>query len=195
MRKTSILFLILILFSLISCQSKISFTLQKNGSVKIEYESNFDEKLKEMIFDNSSDYLLDIKNGLEQNLFSDVQVEITKTKIHIEATDENCSSFFFTSSLLKKEQNKLFLNLNKENLIKFYHYSDEQIKSILDLFVASIFNDENMSVNEYIEMLSTFYGKQIAKEIENTTILLTTKDNSSSSEKLVSLPKVLCGEF
>ena len=42
--------------------------------------------------------------------------------------------------------------------------------AFLDLFLAPVFNDEDMTAEEYVEMVGTVYGSEVGKEISSDEI-------------------------
>ena len=47
------------------------------------------------------------------------------------------------------------------------------MKSYIDMFMAPAFSDEEMSDDEYIDLVGSVYGEVVAEEIKNSKINLT----------------------
>lgn len=59
----------------------------------------------------------------------------------------------------------------------------------MDLLLAPVFNDEEMTVEEYLEVIAAFYGDSVAEELKTSKVKVTSKGWS----KNYSLPEILCG--
>ena len=131
-------------------------------------ETFADESLESAIFNPEEISAWLLKSG-----FSNVKVTAKKNSIKILMQDENCSSILFSSGLLELEEKngkkKLKTHLDAENLKKFYDSSDEDLCAFLDLFLAPVFNDEDMTAEEYVEMVGTVYGSEVGKEISSSS--------------------------
>ena len=54
------------------------------------------------------------------------------------------------------------------------------------MILSPLFNDEVMSEEEYIELLASFYGEEIAQEIKDSNFRITLK-NADGTKRLYSL--------
>ena len=211
MRKA--LFFILIFAALLfaSCQTEVSLTLQKDDSVDIRFEGGAGEAFSKMISvaaglggsgseSSGSELLIDadsVSYELARAGFSNVKVNQKKGgTVSISMTDKKQSSYLFTSKILKTDKNKLKPAITRKSLEDFYTYSDEQTRMILDLFLAPVFNAEEMSESEYIEMIGAFYGEAAAKEVSQSTVKINLISKDGSKETLrIPLSQLLCGNF
>ena len=67
---------------------------------------------------------------------------------------------------------------------------------ILDLFLAPVFNDEDMTEAEYIEMVGAFYGSEAAKEIDQSLVKINLISKDGSKQSLAyPLTQIFCGLF
>ena len=67
---------------------------------------------------------------------------------------------------------------------------------ILDLFLAPVFNDEEMTEAEYLEMVGAFYGEAAAKEVGESLVKINLISKDGSKETLVyPLSQLFCGNF
>jgi hypothetical protein len=109
-------------------------------------------------------------------------------------SDKKQSSYIFTSGIVKSEKGSLKAAITRKSLEDFYNASDEQTRMILDLFLAPVFNNEEMSEEEYLEMVGAFYGDAAAKEVAESIVKinLISKDGTKETLKLP-LSQLLCG--
>ena len=199
--KFGMILLSLLLF--ISCQTEVTFTLQSDDSVNITFEGGSGDAFSKMISAAAGaegDFLID-ENSVAYELaragFSDVKVNQKKGgTVRITMSDKKQNSYLFTSNLIKKEKDSLTAQINPKSLKAFYDSADEQTRLILDLFLSPVFNDDQMSEAEYLEMLGSFYGKSAADEVQNSTVKLIFKGKTGKEEKIsIPLVQFLCGNF
>jgi hypothetical protein len=129
--------------------------------------------------------------------FSDVKVSQKKGgAVSIIMNDKKQNSYLFSSKIVKAEKGKLISAITRKSLEDFYNSSDEQTRMILDLFLAPVFNNEEMSEEEYIEMVGAFYGERAAKEVSESfvKINLISKDGTKETQN-IPLTQLLCGNF
>lgn len=199
-------FLILLgLFFFISCTTDITLTVKQDDSVDISFEGGAGDAFTKMLLSASGGDAAsgmqainsdEISYELAKSGFDGVKVVTRESSVKISMTDKKRSSYIFKSGIAKYEGGKLSVNLTRRNLEDFYNSSDEQTRMILDLFLAPVFNDENMSESEYLEMLASFYGKPAAKEVETSfvNIKLIGKDGKEEKKRLP-MAQLLCGIF
>lgn len=174
-----IIFISLAFFSLVflsSCNVDLSLVLQKDGSVDISFEGGAGQAFTKMIFAaaGGSDQSIDVKQvsyELAKAGFTKVDCSAKDlSSVRISMKDEKRQSYIFSSGIVSLEKDNLKLNITRKSLVDFYNSSDEQLKMILDLFLAPVFNDEDIPEEEYIELLGTFYGEESAKEVSDSYI-------------------------
>ena len=67
---------------------------------------------------------------------------------------------------------------------------------ILDLFLAPVFNNEQMTESEYLEMVGAFYGESTASEIKGSTVIINLISKDGSKETMrIPLSQLFCGNF
>ena len=206
--KTIITILILLTACIfMSCQTEVTLTLQKDDSLDIRFEGGAGQAFSRMISaaaglgsNSNGDMLIDtdsVSYELAKSGFFNVKVNQKKGgSVVITMTDKKQTSYLFTSKILKADKEKLTALISPESLKEFYDSSDEQTRMILDLFLAPVFNDEEMTEEEYIEMTGAFYGEGAAKEVKDSTIKinLIAKDGSKQTIRYP-LAQLLCGNF
>ena len=208
-------FILILIFHLlfISCQAEVTLTVQSDDSVAIVFEGGAGEAFTRMISSaagmngaaaaesqGSSDFLIDeasVSYELAKAGFSDVKVLQKKGgAVRISMTDKVQSSYLFTSKIVNAEKGKLSASLSRKSLEDFYASADEQTRMILDLFLAPVFNDEEMTEAEYLEMVGAFYGEAAAKEVSESLVKINLISKDGSKESLVyPLSQLFCGNF
>lgn len=195
MKKTT-LFCALAAFALFftSCTTEINLELNKDGSVKASFNGTtgkgFEKLIRntqglkegQAIFD-----VKEIKKELTASGLSSVTVESKTGKdLSLSMVDTKRNSNFFTSGLVSLKNNRIVISLNPSTMEKFYNLSDPQIVLYLDMLLSPVFNQEEMSPEEYEEVITSFYGKDVAKEIKETQVKLKIKnpDGSKAEYKL-----------
>ncbi len=203
-----------------SCTIDLTLTMLKDGSVSISLEGGAGQAFTQMLLSASGVGNIDnaggtdpsnssskTTNALNQSLdFKEIEYELSKagfiditsqaqgtSSVRLSMKDPNRLSYIFTSGLITYENKELKLNLNRKSLVDFYNSADQQTAMILDLFIAPVFNDEEMTEAEYIEMLATFYGQDAANEVRDSFINITLKnlDGKVTKEKLP-FSRLLC---
>lgn len=199
MKKIYILaFSFVMFFALSSCSAKINLNLQKDGSVDVLFKGGAGASFTKMILaatgGEESFNIDEIAAELSKNGFSDVTASSKGiSEVILNFKDRRKSSFLFGSGILEMKNNQLLLNLNRQSLKAFYESADENLQMILDLFLAPVFNDEQMSKEEYLEMLGTFYGSAAAKEVQESKVEFVIQNpNGEKINYSYSLAQILC---
>ena len=199
--------LVFISLFLVSCTTEVTLSVQKDDSVDIHFEGGAGEAFTKMISSAagvgmSADgaALVDteaVSYELAKAGFSSVKVEQkTGGLVLIDMRDKKCSSYIFSSGIIKSEKGKLSAAITRKSLEDFYNSADEQTRMTLDLFLAPVFNNETMSEEEYLEMLGSFYGDGAADEVSKSIVKinLVSKDGSKQTLKYP-LSQLLCGNL
>ena len=188
--------LLLIFFSLfISCTTEITLTLQKDDSVDIRFEGGAGEAFTKMTGSESG--LIDAKAvsyELAKAGFENVKVSQSGGGVVlISMSDRKQTSYVFTSGIAKTEKGRIKAAITRKSLEDFYASADEQTRMILDLFLAPVFNGEEMSESEYVEMVASFYGEKAANEVNESIVKinLISKDGTKETMK-IPLTQLLC---
>ena len=172
-----------------SCTSEISLELKKDGSVDVQFNgvagtafatminsvsgmSGNGSATGTVIFDTK-----EIEYEMSSNGFSQVKAVSKKgADLTVTMTDKNGKSALFTSGVVSVKDGKLNASLSPQSLVKFYKAADSQTVMFLDMLLAPIFNDEVMTQEEYLEVLASFYGDEIADEMKNSSFRITLKN-------------------
>lgn len=197
------LFILSILTLFLSCTTEVTLTVKADDSVDIHFEGGAGAAFTKMISSAAgagSDMLIDedtVSYELAKAGFSAVKVNQKKGgAVFISMNDKKQKSYIFTSGIVKSEKGKLTAAISRKSLEDFYASADEQTRMTLDLFLAPVFNDEEMSEAEYLEMVASFYGEGAAKEVGESIVKinLISKDGSRQTLKYP-LSQIFCGNF
>lgn len=197
-KKTGFIFVFFALLLFSSCTVKIDLTLQDDGSVDIAFNGGAGAAFTKMVLSASGGEeafnVKEIAEELKKSGFTNVKASANGiSDIQISMKDSKCSSFIFTSGLLSCSGNTLVLNPNRKALKDFYSKADEQVQMILDLFLAPVFNDEDMSEDEYIDLLGTFYGAAAGKEVKESSVEFTIKNSKGNKTSVsYSMAELMC---
>jgi len=190
--------LVSILFA--GCNTEIKVKLNKDNSVDVKFSAGAGEAFTKMLMSSTGNNGAIDEQQVTYELvkagFDNVKVIVSgKSDVKISLTDTKCTSYLFTSGILSVDKGALCLKLNRNTLKDYYDSADEQTVTVLDLFLAPVFNDEEMTEEEYLEMVSTFYGENASKEIRNSIIKIEFENsNGEVSNFRIPLAQLLCGE-
>lgn len=207
MRIRNLLILLLTAGLFMSCTTEVTLTLQKDDTVAVSFEGGAGKAFAKMISsaagisgeaDNS--LLIDtasVSYELAKAGFSDVKVnQNNEGSVSISMQDMKQTSYLFTSKIVKAEKDRLIAAISRKSLEDFYSSSDEQTSMILDLFLAPVFNDEEMTEKEYIEMVTSFYGEGAGKEVGESLVKINLISKDGSKQTIVyPLSQIFCGLF
>ena len=69
-----------------------------------------------------------------------------------------------------KEVDIIFSEDTRETLKFFYNNSSQDIQNIIDMLMSPTFTDDEMTDEEYLDLISSVYGQKLADEISSSTI-------------------------
>lgn len=173
------LFCSVILF-LTSCKSQIKITFSKNACT-VKYSTKLGKALfdtfyafageteSERIFDTEQFKQIFSEGGLK-NISAESKV-IDEISIQGDI-DGNNGDFISGSSIIKSSNNgkNVEIEFSRNNLLKMYDNMPSIMRSYIDLFMAPVFTEEEMSNEEYLELISSVYGQILADEIKTSTV-------------------------
>ena len=199
MKNTFFLILIISLFT--SCTTEVTLTLKQDDSLDIRFDGGAGQAFTKMISSAAGlgeGLLIDtdsVSYELAKAGFSGVMVNQKKGgTVTITMSDKKQSSYIFSSKILKADKGRLKAAITRKSLEDFYVAADEQTRMILDLFLAPVFNNEEMSEEEYLEMVAAFYGDAAAKEIGQSFVKINLISKDGTEETLtLPLSQLLCG--
>ncbi|MCR4900293.1 MAG: hypothetical protein K5907_05705 [Treponema sp.] len=183
------------------CTSEISLELKKDGSVEAVFNGVAGkafaaligpalgtEDAQTVIFDTKQ-----IEEEMTQSGFSSVKaVSKNGADISVNALDKKSKSVLFSSGIVSVEKGKLHAVLTPEKLLSFYANADSQTVQFMDMLLAPVFNDEKMSEEEYLEVLTAFYGEEITQEIKESNFMITLKNpDGTKTVQSIGITKLL----
>ena len=170
------------------CTSEIELELHKNGSVDVKFSGSAGNAFAALInaatntgtaADGQTTVIFDtqqIEYEMAQNGFTNVKaVSKSGSDLTVTMTDKTGKSALFSSGVVKIENDRLTASLSPQTLKKFYDKADSQTVQFLDMLLSPVFNDEQMSQEEYLEILGSFYGEEIATEVKDSNFRITLK--------------------
>lgn len=190
---------IFLLAGLTSCTSEIVLKQEKSGSINVKFSSvagnAFIKMVKSAAADDDGNVLIDVNaitHELEKSGFVNVDIE-KKNVIDFDVFMDDFfgNSILISSGLLSSTADEFSANITAAKFADFYNKADDDLVNILDMFLAPVFNDEEMWESEYIELLASFYGDDVANEIKESSLKITLEDvNGKKKSKTVSLAKL-----
>lgn len=183
-----------------SCTDELSLKVNKDGSVDMSLSVAAEEALTQILksmAENAGVTSLIDKKALSKDFtdsgFSNVKVT-SKGSADFSATmtDKNKKSPLFTTGFVSVDGSSVKAVITPEKLAELYNESDEQTQMVLDMLLAPVFYDEEMSEEEYIMVISSVYGADVGQEIKNSKVNIVI-ENSNGVKKTykVGLPTLL----
>ena len=173
------LFCSVILF-LTSCKSQIKITFSKNACT-VKYSTKLGKALFDTFYafagETESERIFDTEQfkqifseGGPKNISAESKV-IDEISIQGDI-DGNNGDFISGSSIIKSSNNgkNVEIEFSRNNLLKMYDNMPSIMRSYIDLFMAPVFTEEEMSNEEYLELISSVYGQILADEIKTSTV-------------------------
>ncbi len=202
--KTKFLLIPAISFSVFftSCLPKLSVTAGKSDEAVIQFSTGFSKataKTLQSVTGADENAPLFSKDDILAVLNSAGAVETSanipsSTEINAKGRLPELSKHPLSQTgLIKKTDHSITLTLGPKQITEFYEILSENAKSYLDLMMIPALIGEEMSVQEYKELLSSMYGPTFAEEIVSgkLTINLSSPDGKKKLEQTLSLGEIL----
>lgn len=174
--------------------------LKKDGSIDLAFTGETGKGLEKLIRTSQNiraEKPIFNTKGIQADLmadgFSNVNVSTPAlTSLDIKISDTEKKSMFFTSGIVQVKNNKLQVNISPRTLVNFYESADPELALYLDMLLSPVFNGEEMTEHEYLELVKGFYGDEVAQEIKKAEIKLVLKNpDGTKSNHTVSLVEIL----
>lgn len=176
------------ILSFTSCENELTITAG-NAGVDFEYKIGSGAAFLNIISASGDDELVfdpaGIKAVFEEALFENVSAESSeggnldvKGSLSGEAADP-----FSKSGMISLKGKTTVLKLTKEGMVSLYESLPEELQNYLDMFMAPTFSGEEMSDEEYIELIAEVYGQELADEINKANIKLVLKGLAGTEKK------------
>ena len=125
----------------------------------------------------------EITEALTQGGYINARAESSDTKLSAEAGMPPKTS----SALIKNTGNSLTVYFSPQALRTEYESMSEEAKAYIDLLMAPIFTGEELSRDEYIELIKSAYGSDLANELQSSAVTLSLSQPKGKKRKSHSL--------
>lgn len=193
----SALLLLFAVFIFTSCENELKICADDSGisfNYKINSSKEFLNFFSALSNSDESDTIFnaeEISNLFEQAGFEKINSTSDGKNLSVNGKlSQTAQDPFSKSGMISLSQKKLSITLNKTNLLEFYNNLPEDFQTSLDLFMSPTFTGEEMTNEEYIELVSEVYGQELADEFSAATLKLTVESpfgNKNYSIKLVEI--------
>lgn len=188
---------LIFLFScFVSCKSEVSLKIKNNNNLQIAFSGSVGKGIEKFLNSAGADVGMlnpdELKQSFEYNGFEDVLVlKDEKNQFFARMLLSEKNSDILGKSLIEFGNKKVKITLTPQSFKEFYDLADENLAAFLDLFMAPVFNDDELSESEYIELLASVYGNDFAQEIKDGSlkIVLLNEDGKNVS-KLIPYTKL-----
>lgn len=191
------IFLSLSIF-LFSCDAKVNL-IYDGTKISLQFnalaEKGF-EKLLNSLDSENQNYIdtNEIISSLEKSGYKNVKANLQDNR-ELSISLEDINKILLSTQILKVEDGFIKEDFSVNALKSFYNSSDEQILQFLDLLLAPVFNDEKMPTSEYLEIIASFYGQELADELKESKLIITTQNSSKKIKHTYQLVELLCGNY
>lgn len=182
------------------CPVKININNNQNESIYINFSTIAGSKINNLITSLNEQSknkkifdTFEIEKSLAQLGFDNVEA-ISRISNHTENLSVNCSTDkntlnFINITFANNKISNLSITLSPQILQELIISQDSIIQKYADLLMAPCFTGEEISKDEYIDLLSSVYGKEIAEELiqGNFTISI---NNSTSKNSVLTIPLI-----
>lgn len=201
--KKKILFVLTIGLSLFlcSCKTDIKVSVLDDGKISVEYFALPGKAFLETIAAISGESIQEnqpivinqeavkesfVESGLEEIDVSGIKNATLDVKGKIPSDK---SDVFSQSGIIDYSQTgkNVKLVLSKKTLKNFYEICPYEFQSYIDLFMAPAFSDEEMTTEEYVDLVASVYGQELADEVLSSKLRITFQKNNKTVTKEINL--------
>lgn len=166
--------------SFFSCTNEVEIKQTSSGTY-FKYKNglgdSFTKTIQDLTGEKDSEIFnaADIKMLFEQTGVEQVQVASQgKSGFMVSGKlSSDKSDMINQSDLLVDEEKKLALVFSQEKLVNLYEMLPSELQNYIDLFMAPSFIGETMTNEEYIDLLSSFYGEELTDELQKSKVKVT----------------------
>ncbi|MBQ7619654.1 MAG: hypothetical protein IJS51_05955 [Treponema sp.] len=203
----SALFIFAATLFLCGCPLKVTVNCDKNDKLSINFSSQlgtaFVENLTQIqqISDengensaNLDEIAKKIQSELNASFFQNASVNIDQKSLSAGAQVPSLKKFPKEFIDIKKQSNgkKTFaLTLNPETLAASILQEDSAAKTLADILMAPIISGEEMSLDEYKDLLTEIYGGRLASELLSGDLVVEFVANGQKQVQRVSVSDLL----
>lgn len=193
----SFIFFACVLLFCASCKNEIKISATATG-INFDYKINSSAEFFNLFFANDSENAgfnsEDVSRIFSDSGFENVKSETFDSGKNLEVKANLSSKAqdpISKSGMIFDSEKDFRIILNKENMLNLYENLSSELQTYLDMLMAPIFTNEEMTNEEYIELVSEVYGQKLAEELANATIKIMIeqplKSEKNYSIKLVDL--------
>ncbi|MBO4404287.1 MAG: hypothetical protein J5780_03025 [Treponema sp.] len=199
------LILACLVFMLASCGASLSVKAGNDRSAKVQFGMELGKVFASTFEDiaqntGANDFDLfsekEISSAFNGSDFKDVKVSVpSKTSLSVSGTVppsekqkavSNEGSLKIANFVLCTDSS-LTLIISPESVKGLSAQFPQESREFLDLFMAPVLTDEKMSIPEYLDLVASVYGDDIAGEIKNASISVSLECPSGKNIKKTSL--------
>ena len=185
------IFYLFVLFAFTGCVTTISVGANQDKSTNVDFSLDLGNAVSAVLDSisagmgnaESKDQPVFAKDTIQalftSSDFSEVNVKTpTRTSLQISGKlnsieKQNAAySTFDASHFVHCTSNSLTIVLSPNDLRDLVANLTEEMQSYVDLLMAPLFTEEEMSEAEYLELIEAVYGKELALELKNASITI-----------------------
>ena len=195
---------ILSIIAFTSCDSTLKIQMSSEG-VRFSFNPVLGKAFTETI---SGVMGLTSNSNENQSLFNSEEMKtslqkagFTKVNARTKGADEfsvdfspakNSSDPLSKSGILKYDVKLTpYIHLSKENLTKLYEYLPFELQSYIDMLMSPSFTGEEMTDEEYLDLIASVYGQKLSDEVKTSRINFVFVQGDKQKSMSLSLLSVL----
>lgn len=194
-----------LLFLLCSCKTELKISVLPSGKIAVEYCAVPGKAFSETILAISGEEIYSdepivfnanqIKTSVDQTGLEEVDVSgVKNSTLDIKGIiPSNKTDIFSKSGIIKygTTAKDVEIVISVETLQKFYELCPEQFQNYIDLFMSPSFTGEEMTTEEYVDLVASVYGQELADEVLTSKLKITLQNNDKKVIKEISLLDIL----
>ena len=194
-----------LLFLLCSCKTELKISVLPSGKIAVEYCAVPGKAFSETILAISGEEIYSdepivfnanqIKTSVDQTGLEEVDVSgIKNSTLDIKGIIPSDKTDIFSKSGIIKygtTAKDVEIVISVETLQKFYELCPEQFQNYIDLFMSPSFTGEEMTTEEYVDLVASVYGQELADEVLTSKLKITLQNNDKKVIKEISLLDIL----
>lgn len=183
-------------FLAVSCDSEVIVKISDGGKATVSFAAKPEAAFLDTIFAVSGDEGAfdknEIKKSAEQTGLSSVGTDgTTGTSLAISGKIPSSGKDLFSKSGILEVSNNARIAISTETLKSFYESCPSQFQSYIDLFMAPVLSGEEMTDEEYIELIEEVYGKPLADEFALSEVRFIIEESGKTCYRKIRLCQLL----
>lgn len=183
MRKNilSIFVLFVFLIGFIGCSPSLAVNIATADDVTVEFSSGLGDSLVQTLYsiaDVDSQNPLFNKKAVAANLeasgFAVEKISVDDNNIYLKTKSSSFENIVANSSELVEEltPSSVKISFSPEKLQSFVSVLPEETVGYLDLMCAPVLTNEELSTDDYVDVLAAIYGKKLAQETLSSNFVI-----------------------